>query len=171
MSLTPTEHEVRAYVGSNADYYLKAWQPGLTGDGGASGFNIAAFFLSSLWLGYRKMYMAVLILFGIILAEIVLEELLFVGILKMREAPPGVSLLVGLIVAIVVGIGANRWYLAQARRVIGEVRSQGLQEEAHLKTLSSRGGTSLGASLGLFALFAVAAGVLGVVLAGPHGQF
>jgi hypothetical protein len=116
------------------------------------------------------MYMAVVILFGIILAEIVLEELLFVGTLKMREAPPGLNLLVTLVVAIVVASGGNRWYLAQARRVIGEVRSQGLQEEAHLKTLSSRGGTSPGASVGLWVLFGVAAGALGVVLAVLLGQ-
>jgi hypothetical protein len=168
MAITPTEQEVRAYVGSNADYYLRGWRPALTGEGRASGFNIAAFILSFLWLGYRKMYMAVLILYGIILAAFVLERLLFVAFLKMPDSPLGMNLLAW-IVASAVGGGGNRLYLAQARRVIREVRSQGLQEEAHLKTLSSRGGTSLGASVGLFVLFVVAAGMLSVILALPRG--
>jgi hypothetical protein len=170
MSLTPTEQEVRAFVGSNADYYLGAWQPALTGEGGASGFNIAGFFLSGLWLGYRKMYTALFILFGIILAEGILEAVLFVGIFKMRERPLGLYMLVTLLVAIVVGIGGNRWYLARARRVISDVRSRGLPEEAHLKALSSRGDTSLSASLGLCALFIVASTVVGVILGLLFGQ-
>jgi hypothetical protein len=51
MSSTLTEPEVRAFVGPNSDYYLRAWQPALPGPGRASGFNIAAFFLCGLWLG------------------------------------------------------------------------------------------------------------------------
>jgi hypothetical protein len=51
MPSTLTEQEVRAFVGSNSDYYLRAWQPALAGPGRASGFNIVAFFLCGLWLG------------------------------------------------------------------------------------------------------------------------
>src|SRR5262249_12834720 len=35
----PMEQELRAVVGSNSDYYLEAWQPALSGQGRASGFN------------------------------------------------------------------------------------------------------------------------------------
>jgi hypothetical protein len=156
---------VRAFVGSNADYYLRAWQPALTGKSGDSGFNIAAFLLAGPWLAYRKMYTAVFILFGIILAEFILEELVFVGLLKMREPPLGLTFLLTLVVVIVIGIESNRWYLARALRVINKVRSRCLPEEAHLKALSRRGGTSLGASLGLIVLFIVASIVLGGILA------
>jgi hypothetical protein len=165
MSLTPTEQEVRAFVGSNADYYVRAWRPALTGEGGASGFNVGGFLLAVPWLAYRKMYTAALILIGISIAESVLEKVLFVGAPgEMRESSPGFVVLVALVVGIVVGIGGNRWYLARARRVIEEVRSQVLPEEAHLRALSSRGGTSLGASLGLVGLAIVAALVLGTIL-------
>jgi hypothetical protein len=86
LSLTPTEQEVRAFVGSMAGYYLRAWRRARAGEGGASGFNIAGFFPAGLWLACRKMYAATLILFGIIV-ESVLEEALFAGILdEGREA-------------------------------------------------------------------------------------
>jgi hypothetical protein len=165
MSLTPTEQEVRAFVGPNADYYLGAWRRALAGEGGASGFNVGGFFLALPWLAYRKMYTAALILIGISIAESILEKVLFVGGPgEMLEPSPGFVLLAALVMGIVVGIGGNRWYLARARRVIEEVRSYGLPEEAHLRALSSRGGTSLGASLGLFGLAIVAALVLGTIL-------
>jgi MFS family permease len=153
----PTEQELRAVVGSNSDYYLKAWQPALAGQGHASGFNVAAFFLAAPWLGYRKMYKAVFILFGIILAVTVLENVLFLGILKTQVLFFVVSALVGLVgalvVAIVTAVCSNGWYLSHVQRVIAEVRSQGLEEDAHLQALAAHGGTSLGASLGLFSLF------------------
>jgi hypothetical protein len=95
------------------------------------------------------------ILFGILLAVTVLEELLFVGILKMQGSPSGMNLLVGLIVGIVTAMCGNGWYLSHAQRVIAEVRPEGLEEDAHLKTLARRGGTSLGAAVGLILLLMV----------------
>jgi hypothetical protein len=59
MTPIPTEEEIRAFVGPNSGYYLNAWQPALSDQGSVSGFNVAAFFLSGLWLGYRKMYKSV----------------------------------------------------------------------------------------------------------------
>jgi hypothetical protein len=137
--------------------------------GGPGRFNIAAFFFSGLWLGYRKMYAVMFLLFGVLLAETVLEEVLFVGLLKWREAPAGLSLLVTLIVSIVVAVCGNGWYLSHARRVIADVRAQGLSEGPHLKALAERGGTNLGASLGLCALFVVVAGLVGLVLGAVLG--
>jgi hypothetical protein len=150
---TPTEQEVRAFVGPHADYYLKSWQPALSGEGGPTGFKWAAFFLPILWLGYRKMYAAVFILYGLLLAETVLEEGILVGVLKMPNFPAGLWTLVWLVTGVVAGTFANGWYLTRARRVIGEVRSLGLSEADHLKALAARGGTSLGASMTLFFLF------------------
>jgi hypothetical protein len=47
--------------------------------------------------------------------------------------------------------------------VIGEVRAQGLSD-AHLKAVAGRGGTSLGAALGIFVLAGVANVVLDTLL-------
>jgi hypothetical protein len=164
-----TEQEIRAFVGSSADYYLRSWKPALSGRGRASGFNVFAFLGSGLWLGCLKMYRATFILLGIILAEEVLEQVLFLGILQMRTAPR-LDGLIGLVVGIVSGMCGNGWYLSHARRVIAEVRSQGLEDDAHLKELARRGGTSLGASLGLLLLFAVAMIAVNLALAALFHQ-
>jgi MFS family permease len=170
----PMEQEFRAVVGSNSDYYLEDWQPALSGQSRASGFNVAAFFLFGLWLGYRKMYKAVFILFGIILAATVMEYVLFLGILKMQPLFFVMSALVwlvgALVVAIVAAVCSNGWYLSHVQRVIAEVRSQGLEEDAHLKALAARGGTSLGASLGLFSLFVVTIFAVSFVLTAVFGD-
>src|SRR5437764_14418267 len=69
-----TEPELRAFVGSNASYYLRRWCPTMEGGGAGMGFNWAAFFLSGLWLPYRKMYLATAVLFGILVVTTILEE-------------------------------------------------------------------------------------------------
>ena len=56
--------------------YLRNWAPLLQGGTGRAGFNWAAFFLSGLWLAYRKMYKVTLILFVIIIVETVLPAIL-----------------------------------------------------------------------------------------------
>jgi hypothetical protein len=149
------EQQLRAFVGSRADYYLQKWAPLQTARGHRTGFNWAAFFLSGLWLPYRKMYKVATVFFAIILVESVAEEVLFVGILGKAETPAGLSNAVGLLVSIICGAYGNRWYLLHATKVISDIRAQGLDQEAMLEALSRRGGTSLGASLGLFFLFMV----------------
>ena len=151
------EKEFSAFVGPKADYYLERWRFAVDGPEIATGFNWAAFFLSGLWLPYRKMYRFAAIFFGIIWLETVLAEVVWVGILGKPEAPAALGRFVGLVASIVCGWLANEWYLSHARKAISEVRSQGLSEEAHLEALAKRGGTSLAASLGFLVVFLLAA--------------
>jgi hypothetical protein len=158
-----TEAEIRAFVGKNADYYLKKWAPALRGHGGA-GFNLAALLLSGLWLGYRKMYKTLIILFAIIAAVTILEQ--GVAIFGLAD-PDAVGLfgnLVGLVAAIVCGMYGNAWYLSHTRAAIMEVRATGRGGEADLAELSRRGGTSVASSLGMFFLYLVAMFVIGLVI-------
>ena len=60
---------------------------------------------------------------------------------------------VGLVAAGVCGAYGNRWYLAHARKAISEARDRGLDPYAVSAFAADRGGTSLGASVGLFLLF------------------
>jgi hypothetical protein len=144
--------EIRAFVGPRADSYLKKWHGALAGDGRGTGFNWAAFFLSGLWIPYRKMYLVALVFYGIVIAESIAEEVIFVGILG-RETPAVVDRLSGLIAAIVCGAFGNRWYLSRVRKEISSLKTQGMPEEAILETLARRGGTSLVASIGFFLLY------------------
>jgi len=148
--------EVEAFVGRKAGYYLKKWPlaRGLTGR--STGFNWAAFFLSGLWLPYRKLYVVATIFYVSMLIESILEWVVFVGILGKDDSPASLSRVVGLVAAIICGALGNQWYLSHTRRAVAEVRSQGLPEDAYLQALSRRGGTSIAAALGFFTLFIVA---------------
>ena len=150
------EQHLREFVGSKADYYLEKWSPlALEHSGRSTGFNWAAFLLSGLWLAYRKMYQVAMIFFAIILVETIAEEILFVGILGKSETPAALGRVVGLVAAIICGTYGNRWYLSHARKVVSDVRAQGIEEHAAAEMLSKRGGTSLGSSLGFFLLYMV----------------
>src|SRR5215207_976016 len=159
-----TEEEVRAFVGPRADYYLKKWWLDLDSSiGSGTGFNWAAFFLSGLWLPYRKMYRATLIFLGVFLLETLFEEIVYVGFLGRPEAPGALGRFVGLVAGIVCGGFGNAWYLSHAQKTIGKMRSQGLPEDAYFKALIKRGGTNITASLGFLLLFILAMGVVVVL--------
>ena len=151
-----SEQEAEAFVGRKAGYYLKKWPLARELTGRSTGFNWAAFLLAGLWLPYRKMYRAATIFWGVLLVESIVEEVVFVLILGKNEPPTGVSRLVGLIAAVICGACGNQWYLSHTRRIVAELRSQGLSEDDYLRAPSRRGGTSLAASLGFLALFIIA---------------
>ena len=159
------ESELRAFVGTRSDYYLRKWAPRLEDPKGEVGMNWVAFFLPAFWLGYRKMYAATFIYFGAILSLTLLQELVFVGILGLPAVSPGVGLIVNLATAVVCGLCGNAWYLSHARRAIAAARAQGLQDEHLMVHLARRGGTSLGASFGMVFLGSMAMFVLIMVLA------
>jgi hypothetical protein len=148
--------EVSVFVGRNARYYLKFWAGALQGFDSGEGFNWAAFFLSGLWLPYRKMYAIAAAFLGIILVESMLEEVVFVEVLGRPEPPAGLGQAVGLVASIVCGAWGNRWYLSHTRRAVAELRHQELPADAYLEALAKRGGTNIAASLGFFTLFIAA---------------
>jgi hypothetical protein len=164
----PETRELRAFVGSKADSYLSNWAS-MRRRSGSSGFNLAAFFLSGLWLPYRKMYKATGIFFGVIIVESILEQVVFVDFLNKPEVPRALANIVGLVVAVVCGAYGNRWYLSHAKKIIAEVRLQGLDDESFLKELARRGGTSLLASLGVVFLFIVSTvGLVAIAILGSQ---
>jgi hypothetical protein len=161
---SPSEAELRTFVGRNANYYLRKWAPALHDSRPVRGFNWAAFGLFGLWLGYRKMYRVALIAFGIIGAETVFEELAIGAGFVSEQQISALSRLVGLAVWIVCGMYSNAWYLAHAKRQIAKIRASGLKGDAYREALTRRGGTSLVASFGLFLLFLVTLAVAGIAV-------
>lgn len=148
-----TEQEICAYVGRHADSYLEVWMPALAEGVTPWKFKHPAFWLSCLWLGYRKMYKVLFIILGLIVAESVVEVIIFEGMMGMPETPTLMGAVIGLLVAIVCGNFGMGWYLNQARRVIMEVRALRLDEMTHLAELSRRGGTNVWAATGIFLLY------------------
>jgi hypothetical protein len=150
-TVDPTEAEVRAVVGPRADFYLRKWAATERG-----GFNWAAFFLSGLWLPYRKMYRATIILYGLVLLESIAEELVFVGWLGWQETPRAVERGVTVAVCWTCGALGNRWYRSYVTRAVATARLREPDEPQRLKLLASKGGTSILRSLVWFVAFLVA---------------
>ncbi len=165
----PETRELRAFVGSNADYYLRKWASIRRERRGGAGSNLAAVFFSGLWLPYRKMYKATVIFFGVVFVESFLEEFFFVGVLGEPETPRPVARIVTLVVALVCGYYGNRWYLSHAKKIIAEVRMLRLDDESFLNELARRGGTSLLASLAVVCLLIIVTVALELALLGPEG--
>lgn len=170
MSDAPTEPELRAFVGANAPYYLRAW------NGTGRRFNFAAFFFGVAWLAYRKMYgltfLFVLLGLGLgALDGLVLEKLAFEMDEKTFETrinPVWMAVWVAsfLVLPVACGVCGNRWYLGHARGVIGNVRALRLDEKEHLTLLAARGGASLGPPLVLLGLVLLALCVLPALFLG-----
>ena len=151
-----SEAEIRAFVGRNAEFYLRKWSPARRGSGRPKRWNFAAFFLSGLWVPYRKMYRVTLIILGILVAESLLEEAAIAGGLASERMVASLNRLIGILFSIVCGTFGNAWYLAHAQREIGRIRALGLEDDAYHKALARRGGTSFLASLGFLFLFILA---------------
>ncbi len=155
------EHDLRAFVGNKADHYLKKWAPMIEGRDDEASFSLPACLLTSLWLAYRKMYRFTLIYYGIILLKSIAEAAFFAGLLGRTQAPSGFALLTTVGTSIIFGVYGNRWYFSHAKQVVADVRTHGLEAQAHEAMLAKRGGTSLVAALGLSFMFIV---ILFVVL-------
>lgn len=143
-----TEQEIRAFVGSNAEFYLRKWDAVLRGRDNSAGFNWAAFWLAGLWVPYRKLYLHAVALYAIMLLLVVVDLSGASG-----HSRDGLAMLLG----VICGAFGNGWYLSHARATITGIRSQRLEGEAYLQMLARRGGTSLLAPLGfMVALFGLA---------------
>jgi hypothetical protein len=154
--------ELRACVGRNADYYLRAWYGVLRGRRQSTGFNWAAFLLSGLWLPYRKMYVATLIFFVAVMAESFLEV---VGEALIEVPPPAwLDRVVGLVFAGICGAFGNRWYLSHVSRVIAKARGEGLSDRKLRTRLASRGGTSVVAPIATILLFLATIFAIGIAV-------
>ncbi|MFC1806373.1 tetratricopeptide repeat protein [Planctomycetota bacterium] len=147
-----TREEAKAFIGPNAAYYLDRWAQALDGRGRTIGFNAGAFWLTGLWLPYRKLYSLALVYYAILAVAAGLEQLLTAG---QEGGSNTVGMVVGLVGGLVFGSYGNRWYLSRARNVVAQVRAQDLPDDEHLETLASRGGTSFLRALAMLALFYV----------------
>ena len=147
-----TVGELKAFVGPRSDRYLAKWR---LDEATGRSWNWPGFLFTGLWLGYRKMYKAMAVLYAALFAEAVVEELLFVGALGRDQPPVVFTLVVPLIVACTCGGLGNVWYYRLAARHVAEVRALGSPQEARAALLERRGGTSLLGALASLVLLLV----------------
>ena len=115
------EELLRAYIGNNYEKIT------------TRKFNFAAFFLTSLYLFYRKMF-----LYGILafLATIIISTIIKIPAL-------------GLIINVLLGIFFNKLYVSQVKEKINKIKSNNQDKDINaLKEIcTKKGGTSIGLAL------------------------
>ncbi len=138
------EETIRSFVQKNSDYYLAKWKI-MASSGSKFSWNWAAFLATSLWLGYRKMY---LYAFIYILLN-VLTVIPFLGIL--------------IWLGLWIGIGAigNYLYGKYTYNKLLELKMAFPNEEEFKAQAARAGGTSVG---GIFIVVLIAFAVY-IVLA------
>ncbi len=135
--------ELRAFVGSQADYYLRKWARVLDDPQlGEAGVNWVALFVPLSWLGYRRMYKLAAAVMAAELALYVAVQVLFVDFFGAQSAPLSVTLIITVMVRVVCALYGNAWYLDRAQLALTELRQQRLEGERALNFLARRGGTS-----------------------------
>lgn len=153
-----SEDELRVYFGPNADYYIAAWHAENSGDG-RTRLNWTAFFFSTPWLLYRKLYSVAALHLAVWAA---VGTILFVS--AEYDVPflvlNAVIVVVNLLMCFVLGINGNSWYLGKARRTLERIRSIEPVQEARLQALRKQGGISIIAPI----IITVIPGLLAAVL-------
>jgi hypothetical protein len=125
--------------------------------------------MAGLWLLYRKMYTPALAFFGIVFATRIVEELIFVGGLGLKEVPFPVPYVIPAVGWFVCAICGNGWYFNHTMGAINKIRERGLRGAEYERALTKKGGTSVGMALGIMVAFMLAnmfVSLLGALAAG-----
>lgn len=145
----PTEAELRAFFGPRASYYLAQWR-----GTARRRYNLAAFFISGVWLPYRRLYRHAAGLWGLALGLGLMDAV--AAHLGRPPLPKLVDLLISLVITGGCAVMANGWYLARARDAISRVRARSLPPEQHLEQIAQAGGTRIWHAVGFTAAALVA---------------
>lgn len=129
-----SEEYLRAFFGSNADYYLDKWQQREAGQ--RLTFNGSAFLAGIFWFAYRRMYRVLALILVFLFAEAFVEELLFPG------DNPSRQVLMMVAYSFFYSVFGNWLYLRYADRKIGQILRTNEAEEVRLVRLRKSGGTS-----------------------------
>lgn len=139
------EQDLASFVGSNAEYYLERFRQ--IESGGGTSWHWPAFFITSGWLLYRKMWFyafAYIILLPVALVTVFGVLGLIIG----EAAADTIFQVVYLGIAfIAVPIVANRLYFHHARRRIAKVHASTAGSSASAPAIAAAGGTNLVAAL------------------------
>lgn len=129
------------YFQENADYYINQMKK--FNQRGRCSFSIPAFFLGFFWMAYRKMYIHVLIITGIIIAETYIEEALYEYGFISFETYEAIDAISRIAWAIAIGFLANRLYITKSQKVINRIMEEHSDKEHRIQALTKKGGTSL----------------------------
>lgn len=132
--LALTEDDLRAFVGPNADAYAGYLVKCQSKKKLIGSFVWTAFFFPLVWLAYRKLYLGIAILVGIVVAFVILVDL--VPDLASLERSLNVGLMAG------VAVAGRIFVLMRAAKTVARADEAGLSGDARKAFLAERGGTS-----------------------------
>jgi hypothetical protein len=145
--------ELQAFVGPKAQHFLRKWLPRLEDpERGDVGISWICLFFPVLWFGFRKMYKPAVLILAATVVLTVMQQVLFVNLLKLVSVPAGSNIIVGLMINLVCALYGNAWYLNHAEASIARARREGIAGEQLLLTLARRGGTSILGLIGMWVL-------------------
>lgn len=121
-------HLINLYVGEKIDYYRTKWKKK------NFSWNWPAFFLTFLWLGYRKMYGTIFMIIGI---YFFFDIIFLVFGFDVTGATN-----VGLVVSVVLGMSGNNLYREHSKRQVMKVKKE--RGEKAVEYLQANGGPSWG---------------------------
>ncbi|WP_291578882.1 zinc-ribbon domain-containing protein [Clostridium sp. UBA6640] len=121
-----SEDELRTFIGEkNTNYYIEKWNL-IDQTNKSVSWNWASFFLGSLWLLYRKMYV-----WGALMIAVSM-------VISWMGMPFG-----WLLLGILVGMFGNKLYLEETRKKIIEIKATTSDLNGQHQMIKSKGGTNL----------------------------
>jgi len=141
------EEIIKSFLQKNSDYYLAKWKL-IASTGSKISWNWAAFALTNLWLGYRKMYLYAFIYILLTLLSVI----------------PLIGIIAGLILWVGIGMYGNYFYGKFTYNKLVELKSTYTDEELFKQQIVKSGGTSIAGvllvilmSFGIYLLFVLIA--------------
>ena len=140
------EQDLARFIGSNnTEYYLTRFRR--IQSGGSTSWHWPAFFVTSFWLLYRKMWLVAL---GYILGLPILVGMLS-AILALFMDPVSATIVAylgyGVVALLVLPIFANSLYMRRAETKIAAIDAKGLDDASRSMAIASKGGTSMWAPM------------------------
>ena len=129
------------YFQENADYYINQMKK--FNQRGRCSFSIPAFFLGFFWMAYRKMYLHVLIITGIVIVEGFIEEALYEYGFISIETYEAIDLVSRIAWGIAIGFLSNRLYIMKSQKAVNRIMKEHSDKEYRIQALTKKGGTSL----------------------------
>lgn len=163
----PPDDLLAAYVGPNSDYYLERFATFAAG-GNPLSWNWPAFFITSVWLLYRKMW-AWFFVYVLGLPVVLAVFLLVASPVSSEWAGPAMYLLYALFVYVLAPLFGNRLYYAHVKARVAKVASGAATREQQAAELARTGGTSK--AFAALPLLVLLAGILSAVGFSPFQDY
>jgi hypothetical protein len=132
-----------AYVGSNYSFYKSKWDA-MEQKGTSISWNFAAFFLGVFWLGYRKMYKTLLVIFFIFLAV----DFLAINVFNYQYStdqfydPLDLDSIIGYVTSIFLAMYGNKMYQKHVERKVSDIKINTAKKEQAEMLVKQKGGRS-----------------------------